>query len=161
MLMHEKTCVIPILNLSIFFWTIIALFMKYKIVVPLFDAAFASPNKGITFVLLNLFLHYLISCGRPEVEHVLNQSFSTVSLTETIYLRRLCLWNNSYADPEGGDRGSGPHLKNHKNIGFLSNTGLDPLKITKLPSQQLGHHRHASETPFKWRFAGRLMMVRL
>ena len=26
-----------------------------------------------------------------------------------------------------------PLLKNHKNIGFLSNTGPDPLKITKLP----------------------------
>ena len=38
----------------------------------------------------------------------------------------------SYADPEeGGGGGSGP-LKNHKNIGFLSNT----RKITKLPSQQ-------------------------
>ena len=45
-----------------------------------------------------------------------------------------------------------PSLKNHKNIGFLSNTGLDPLKITKLSSQHsmLGHHWHASETPFKW-----------
>ena len=27
-----------------------------------------------------------------------------------------------------GDRGSGPPLKNHKNIGFLSNSGPDPLK---------------------------------
>ena len=28
----------------------------------------------------------------------------------------------------GGGRGSGPPLKNHhKNIGFLSNTGLDPI----------------------------------
>ena len=36
----------------------------------------------------------------------------------------------------GGDRGSGPPpLVNHKNIGFLSNTGPDPLKITKLPIQ--------------------------
>ena len=25
----------------------------------------------------------------------------------------------------------------------------------------LGHHWHASETPFKWRFAGRPMMARL
>ena len=32
----------------------------------------------------------------------------------------------------GGDRGPDP-LKNHKNIGFLSNTGQDPLKITKPP----------------------------
>ena len=40
----------------------------------------------------------------------------------------------------GGSRGdgqlarSGSTLKNHKNIGFLSNTGPDPLKITKLQS---------------------------
>ena len=40
-----------------------------------------------------------------------------------------------------GSRGGGqgvrtpPPLKNHKNIGFSSNTGPDPLKITKLPSQ--------------------------
>ena len=42
---------------------------------------------------------------------------------------------NPLADPEGG-RGSGPPppLKNNKNIGFLSNTGPDPLKITKLPT---------------------------
>ena len=38
----------------------------------------------------------------------------------------------------------------HKNIGFLSNTGPDPLKITTLPSQHsmLGHHRHTSKMPF-------------
>ena len=62
----------------------------------------------------------------------------------------------------GGGSGSGPHLKNHKNIGFLSNTGPGPLKITKLPGQHsmLGHHRHASDTPFKWRFPGGPMMVR-
>ena len=51
-----------------------------------------------------------------------------------------------------GDRGSGPHpLENYKNLGFLSNTGPEPLKITKLPFQlsMLGHHRPASETPFK------------
>ena len=57
---------------------------------------------------------------------------------------------------------SPPPPENHKNIGFLSNTGPDPLKITKLPSQHsvLGHHQHTSETPFKfkWRFAGGLMM---
>ena len=34
------------------------------------------------------------------------------------------------ADPEGG-QGSGPLLKNHKNIGFLSNTGPEPLKNHK------------------------------
>ena len=44
-----------------------------------------------------------------------------------------------------------PPLKNHKNIEFLRITGPDPLEFSKLPSQHstLGHHRHASETPFK------------
>ena len=31
----------------------------------------------------------------------------------------------------GGNRGSGSPLKNHKNMGFLSNTGPDPLKNHK------------------------------
>ena len=58
--------------------------------------------------------------------------------------------------------GSGPPEKS-QNIWVLSNTGPDPRTITKLPSQHsmLGHHRHASETPFKWRFAGGPMMARL
>ena len=50
----------------------------------------------------------------------------------------------------GGTGGPDPSLKNHKNIGFLANTGPDPIKITKLPSQNsmLGCHRHASKTSF-------------
>ena len=47
--------------------------------------------------------------------------------------------------------------ENHKNIGFPSNIGLDPLNIRKLPSQHsmLGYHRHASETPLKLAFRRR------
>ena len=51
------------------------------------------------------------------------------------------------ADPEGGGtRGSDPPGKLQKNIRFLSNSGPDPLKITKLPIQHsmLGHHRPAN-----------------
>ena len=46
-------------------------------------------------------------------------------------------------------RGQG--VRNDKNIDFLSKTGPDPQEFSKLPSQHstLGHHRHASETPFK------------
>ena len=57
--------------------------------------------------------------------------------------------------------------KKHKNIGFLSNTGPDPLKMTKsliiIISQHslLGNHRQASETPFNWRFIGVPIMARL
>ena len=63
------------------------------------------------------------------------------------------------------ERGQGvrtPPVKS-QNIGFISNNGLDPLKITKLLSQHLmlGHHWHASKMPFKWHFAGGPMMARL
>ena len=55
-----------------------------------------------------------------------------------------------------------PPLENYKNIGFLSNTGPDPLQITKPPIQHsmFGHHRSASEMPFKWRFSSGLLMAR-
>ena len=53
--------------------------------------------------------------------------------------------------------------ENHKNMGFLSNTGPDPLKNHKdtYEHSMLGHHRATSETPFKWRFAGGPMMAHL
>ena len=57
-----------------------------------------------------------------------------------------------------------PPLENHKNIGFLSNTGLDPLKNHKAtkPALNVGFdHRQAREILFKWRFAGGPMMARL
>ena len=47
---------------------------------------------------------------------------------------QLASTNYAWVDPEG-DRGSGPApCKNRKTLGFLSNTGPDPLKITKLQS---------------------------
>ena len=60
----------------------------------------------------------------------------------------------------GGGQGVHPPEKS-QNIGFYTNTGLDPLKITKLRSQlsMLGPHTPASETPFKVHFAGRPMMA--
>ena len=56
-------------------------------------------------------------------------------------------YNNACADPEGGGVGGPDPLKNHKNIGFLSNIGLDPLKITKLPSHHsmLCHRQHTAK----------------
>ena len=44
------------------------------------------------------------------------------------------LLNIAWVDPEWGHGVRSP-LKNHKNMVFLSNTGPDPLKIKKLPSQ--------------------------
>ena len=64
-------------------------------------------------------------------------------------------------DPKGGGQWIRTPLKNHNSISSLSNTGPDPLKMTKLPNQHSmsGHRWHASETPFKWRFAGGPLIV--
>ena len=66
------------------------------------------------------------------------------------------------ADPEGR-QGVRIPLKNHKIYGFLAILVRIPCKTTELKSQHsvLRHHRPASETPFKWRFAGGSMMARL
>ena len=61
----------------------------------------------------------------------------------------------------GGGRGSGPPLKNHKNIGFLSNTGPDPLKNHKATKPAFSvvplsaHQRNA----ILWRLAGGPMIA--
>ena len=59
----------------------------------------------------------------------------------------------------GGGTGGPDSPEYLQNIGFLSNTGPDPPKKHKVPSQNsmLGHHRPASET----RFAGGPMIVHL
>ena len=58
----------------------------------------------------------------------------------------------------GGTGGPTSTLENHKNIGFLSNTGPDPLKNHKAtkPAFNVG-----LSSPFNWRFAGGPMMARL
>ena len=68
-------------------------------------------------------------------------------------------WCITCADPEGGDRGPDPPGKIQKYR--VPYTGPDTLKITRLPihHSMLGHHRPASETPFKWRFAGGPLMA--
>ena len=46
-----------------------------------------------------------------------------------------------------------PPPEKSQNVGFLSNTGPDPLKnqkATKPAISMLGHYRPASKTPFKW-----------
>ena len=51
----------------------------------------------------------------------------------------------------GGPDPPPPPVKS-KNIGSLSNTGPDSLKKYKATKLffNVGHHRHASKTPFKW-----------
>ena len=54
-----------------------------------------------------------------------------------------------------------PPEKSQKYRFFEQYWSGSPEKSKKLPSQHsmLGHHWHASETPFKWRFAGGPMMT--
>ena len=55
--------------------------------------------------------------------------------------------DHACADPEGG-QGVRTPLKNHKTIGFLSNTGLDPLKnhkATKCATIETSMKRHLME----------------
>ena len=64
-------------------------------------------------------------------------------------------------EPEGGGGGGGgqgvrTHLKNHKAIGFLTNTSPDPLKnhIATKPAANVGpsstRHRNAILMAFRW-----------
>ena len=62
----------------------------------------------------------------------------------------------------GGSRGgtgdpdpSSPPLKNHKNLEFLSNTGLDPLKNHKATKPEF------NVWPFEWCFAVGQIMAHL
>ena len=66
----------------------------------------------------------------------------------------------------GGGGGQGvqtlhPPPEKSQNIGFFKQYWSRSHDNYKLPSQHsmLGRHRHASETPLKWRFAGRPMMA--
>ena len=64
-------------------------------------------------------------------------------------------------EPCADTEGAGGPEKLQKSIGFLSKTGPDPIKATKLPSQHsmFGRHRPTSETPFTWHFAGGPIMA--
>ena len=71
-----------------------------------------------------------------------------------IYMLWLSLEQCTDQEGGGGDRQSPAPVKNHKSIGFLSNTGTDPLKnlkTTKPAFNMLEHdNQHTSETSFKW-----------
>ena len=58
---------------------------------------------------------------------------------------------------------SGPHLKNRKNVEFLSKTSPAPLKNYKAtkPALNVGPSSSNSETPFEWCFADRQIKARL
>ena len=74
-------------------------------------------------------------------------------INKTLALLLLTGGRSASADPEGGG-GVQTSPRNSQKYSFFSNTGPDPLKIVKLPSQLsvFGQYRHVSETPFR-RFA--------
>ena len=76
--------------------------------------------------------------------------------------------NQNFLTGMCGSRGGGgrcsrpPPLKDHKKYVFLAILVRMHWKIAKLIGQNsmLGHHRDATETAFKWLFAGGPMMAR-
>ena len=79
-----------------------------------------------------------------DFSYVLRSSFRLLISPSSLVFSEACLLKKihilhvqttkfeTWADPEGGDRGTDPpFLKNQKNIEFLSNTGPDPLKNYK------------------------------
>ena len=70
---------------------------------------------------------YLLCTNHTLQSHtpvvILMMSLNTDTSTYNVMTMHL-----AWADPEGGGQGSGPPLKNHKNIGFHSNTVPDSLK---------------------------------
>ena len=89
--------------------------------------------------------------------------FINAEATNWIYILASCHIHARIQRGRLGNRGSRPPppLKNHKNIGFLSNTDPYHLKNHKAAKQDsmLGRHRHAVETPFKWCFPGGPLIV--
>ena len=93
--------------------------------------------------------------------------------TKSYNLVRLCVrWSRYISDKyllsdachgriQRGDRGSGPPLKNHKNIGFPSNIYPDPLKSQSYQAsiQWWAIDWHASKTPLQRCFADVPMVV--
>ena len=87
---------------------------------------------------------YVLDCITRCKKHHL-QYLEALAMTQLAYIQvtsaikyKCGLFDYSgHGRIQSGDKGFGVPLKNHKNIWFLSNTGPDPLKITKLPCQHL------------------------
>ena len=89
-----------------------------------------SKMKVVEYIIFTLYISCILSCRSCGCEY-----FSRIAYNRPHHGTGLCLLQvrqHGRIQRGGGvDRGSGPSLKNHKNIGFLSNTGLDPLENHK------------------------------
>ena len=85
---------------------------------------------------LNIIAYAAFISGR----HVLPYNRPMAGASDT-YLVKLAM--SSMCGSRGVGQGVQTPLENYKKVGFLSNTGPDPLKTKKLPSQHsmLGRHR--------------------
>ena len=63
-------------------------------------------------------------------DQVLIDFLLTVKAVTLIFISGRCSASSPHMRIQRGNRGSVPSLENYKNIGFLSNNGPDPLKIT-------------------------------
>ena len=79
---------------------------------------------------------YSFEFGIPRKSHDILHEFCDFS-EQNLDRRLHTLIHRERGGGGGVCTGSGPPLIDHKNIRFLSYTGLGPLKITKLPCQHL------------------------
>ena len=105
-------------------------------------------------------IKYAKCCTKADAHN--KMGFQYISISVTIHYLVPCV------DPEGGQGiRTPPPLKNHKNIEFLSNTGPDPLKFSKLPNESSIQRWAIIGTPtkrhlkaFRWRaYDGPLLVI--
>ena len=113
-------------------------------------------GRGSKIARNSIFDCHLSPVGRQMAikNSISNDFLSTfIDSIDVFDCRLLAVRYKAWAVPEEGAGGLDPPLlKNHKIIGFPSNTGLDPLKNKKKATKSAfnaGHHRHASETTFE------------
>ena len=110
-------------------------------------------------------LWYSIECTFVMVATIECTCIHGLKSVSVIIKQRVILIHYNCMRGPGGGQGvqtPPPPLEKIQKIGLHSNTGPEPLKITKLPghNSMLGHHPHISETQFKWCFAGGSMTAR-
>ena len=114
-----------------------------------------KPNaKQNRFQLVKIFFYLFLQHISKTLCHLCSRRFWQITFSTDPWL--------SWADPERGTEGPDPLEKSQK---FRVSKQYWSRYPEKSPRQSqhsmLGHYRPASETPFKWRFAGGPMMARI
>ena len=74
----------------------------------------------------------VLGCGCSIESEATAQVSHLFNITQVSHVRAMC---GSRGGTRGPDPPHPPPKKNHKNIEVLSNSGPDPLKVTRLPNQ--------------------------